>query len=187
MTSRQELSRQRVGLAIPDHSDTHYSNGERCPTSTRPQDCASARPARPGKHTSARLCIGAAAANARDTATTAPAEDCRTGGATSYTVVASVEDWRRRAAAQVENRSRGSYKGKLHFFLKFFLENEIFLDKFKFLVPTFSNFDCIFLFILEVDSDSLFMLQIFFLKCDVSRVEGYVTPSYTKCQKSEKI
>ena len=29
MTTRQELSRQRVGMASPDNSDTHDSNGGR--------------------------------------------------------------------------------------------------------------------------------------------------------------
>jgi hypothetical protein len=46
LTARQELSRQRVGLASPDNSDTHDSNAGRGPASTRPQGCASARPAR---------------------------------------------------------------------------------------------------------------------------------------------
>ena len=49
MTARQELSRQRVGLASPDNSDAHDSNGGRGPASTRPQDCALARPARPAR------------------------------------------------------------------------------------------------------------------------------------------
>ncbi len=38
MTAHQELSRQRVGLASPDNSDTHDSNSGRGPASTRPQD-----------------------------------------------------------------------------------------------------------------------------------------------------
>jgi hypothetical protein len=48
LTARQDLSRQRVGLASPDNSDTHDSNAGRCPASTHPQGCASARPARQG-------------------------------------------------------------------------------------------------------------------------------------------
>ncbi len=35
--------------------------------------------------------------------------------------------------------------GKLHFFLKCFLENEIFLDNIKYFVLIFSNIDCIYL------------------------------------------
>ncbi len=50
MTARQELSRQGVGQASPDNSDTHGSNAGRGPASTRPQDCALARPARPVRH-----------------------------------------------------------------------------------------------------------------------------------------
>ncbi len=111
MTARQELSRQRVGLASLDNSDT--------------QD---------GKHTSAGLCIsaagaaGAAAADARDTATTAPEAELQSthlrlqyktgdvvrhhrwrtgaGEVTGYTSTTPVKDWSRRAAAQVEDRSR---------------------------------------------------------------------------------
>ncbi len=49
MTARQELSRQRVGLASPDNSDTHDSNAGRGPASTRLQDCTSALPARPAR------------------------------------------------------------------------------------------------------------------------------------------
>jgi hypothetical protein len=49
LTARQELSRQRVGLASPDNSDTHDSNAGRGPASTRPQDWASVRPARPAR------------------------------------------------------------------------------------------------------------------------------------------
>ncbi len=46
MYTFRQLSRQRVGMASPDNSDTHDINARRCPASTRPQDCASARPAR---------------------------------------------------------------------------------------------------------------------------------------------
>ncbi len=49
LTSRQELSRQSVGLASQDHSDTHDSNAGRGPASKRLQDYASARPARPAR------------------------------------------------------------------------------------------------------------------------------------------
>jgi hypothetical protein len=49
LTARQELSRQRVGLASQDNSDTHDSNAGCGPASTRPQDCESARPARPAR------------------------------------------------------------------------------------------------------------------------------------------
>jgi hypothetical protein len=66
-----------------DNSDTHDSSAGRGPASTRPQGCASARPARPARHTT----------------TTAPVEDRKTGGATSYTVAASVVVWRLRAVA----------------------------------------------------------------------------------------
>ncbi len=69
LTARQELSRQRVGLASPDNSDTHYSNGGR------------GRRGRRGRRGSG-------------------------GGVTGYTVAAPVEDWRHRAAAPVEDRSR---------------------------------------------------------------------------------
>jgi hypothetical protein len=58
LTARQELPRQRVGLASQDNADTHDSNA--CPASTRPQDCASVRPARtarPGRR-SYKLHIG---------------------------------------------------------------------------------------------------------------------------------
>ena len=54
LTSRQ-LSSQRVGLASPDNSDTR--NAGRGPVSTRPRDCASARPARPARQ-SYKLHIG---------------------------------------------------------------------------------------------------------------------------------
>jgi hypothetical protein len=70
LTARQELSRQRVGLASPDNSGTHDSNAGRGPASTRPQDCASAR--RRGRRGSG-------------------------GGVTSYTSAASVEDRSRRS------------------------------------------------------------------------------------------
>ncbi len=88
---------------------------------------------------SAGLCIGvagaagAAAADARNTATTAPAEDSgagrsnklhicgfstrletwRTGagGVTGYTMAAPVEEWRRRAAAPVEDREPADIGG----------------------------------------------------------------------------
>jgi hypothetical protein len=56
-------------------------------------------------HVGAAGAAGAAAADARNTTTTAPAEDRGTGGDTSYTAAALVE-WRRRAAAPVEDRSR---------------------------------------------------------------------------------
>jgi hypothetical protein len=69
--------------------------------------------------------------------------------------------------------------GKLHFFLKFFLENKIFLDNFKFYVLIFSNFDCIFLenaisffFALELDSKSLSTLQNFFLSVKRPGLKG---------------
>jgi hypothetical protein len=96
LNARQELSRQRVGLASPDNSDTHDSNGWRCPASTRPQDCESARPARPARQRrrSYKLHIGGIGGG------------LGAGGVTGYTVAAPVEDWRRRAAAPVEDRSR---------------------------------------------------------------------------------
>jgi hypothetical protein len=76
LTARQEMSRQRVGLASPDNSDAHDSNAGHGPASTRPQDCASARPGRPVllRRRSYRR---------------------HSGG-----------DWRRRAAVPVEDRSR---------------------------------------------------------------------------------
>ncbi len=82
MTARQELSRQRVGLASPDNSDTHDSNGGRCPASTRPQDCASAQPAQSARQwrQSYKLHIGGSS-----------------GEVTSYTSAASVEDRSRRS------------------------------------------------------------------------------------------
>ena len=46
LTARQELSRQRAGLASPDNSDTHDSNAGRGPASTRLQGYASARQGR---------------------------------------------------------------------------------------------------------------------------------------------
>jgi len=49
LTARDELSRQRVRLASLDNSDTHNSNSGRCLASTRPQDCVSARKARPAR------------------------------------------------------------------------------------------------------------------------------------------
>ncbi len=57
--------------------------------------------ARPGEHTSAGLCISAAGAAGAAGAAAADAWDT-----TSYTPLASVQDWRRRAAAPVEDRSR---------------------------------------------------------------------------------
>jgi hypothetical protein len=74
----------RVGLASPDNSDTR-------------QQCW----ALPGKHTSEGLCIGAASAGAA-------AADAR--DTTSFTLAASVQDWRRYAEASVEDRSRRSYR-----------------------------------------------------------------------------
>ncbi len=91
MTARQELSLQRVGLASPDNSDTQYY--------TRQQWWA--RPARPvwpvrqlRRSYKLHICgIGGGPG---------------AGGVTgcTVTVAAPVEDWRRRAAARVEDRSR---------------------------------------------------------------------------------
>jgi hypothetical protein len=81
--------------------------------------------------------------------------------------------------------------GKLHFFLKCFLENEIFFDNLKFFVLIFSNFV---FFASELDSESLSTLLKIVFKREASRVEGYVTPSCTEIRlsvrnlrKSEKI
>ncbi len=92
MTTRQQLSRQRVGLASRDDSHTHDSNAGRGQASTRQHDCASARAARPERLRGLQQ----------------PLHQWRTGASvvTSYTAAAPVEDWRRRAAAPVEDRSR---------------------------------------------------------------------------------
>ena len=95
LTARQELSRQRIGLAIPDNSDTHDCNAGRCPASTRPQDCATARPARQ------RRCSSGSAGYSNE---------CTGGGVTSCTVAASVQDRRHGAAASVEDKSLLSYR-----------------------------------------------------------------------------
>jgi hypothetical protein len=102
LTARQELSRQRVGLASPNKSDTHDS-----------------KRARPGEHTSAGLCIGAAGAagtaSAEDLQATHPSRLHRwrtgAGGVTGYTVAAPVEDWRHRAASPVEDREPADIEG----------------------------------------------------------------------------
>jgi hypothetical protein len=75
LTARQELSRQRVGLASPDNSDTHDSNGGRGRRGSGEELRATHRRHRTGAD-----------------------------GVTGYTVAAPVEDWRRRAAAPVEDR-----------------------------------------------------------------------------------
>ncbi len=73
------------------------------------------------------------------------------------------------------------FRGNYTFFLKFILENEIFLDNLKFFVVIFSNLN---FFILEVDSESLSTLQNINFKREASRVEGYVTPSCTETRLS---
>ncbi len=94
--------------------------------------------------------------------------------------------------------------GEYTFFLKYFLENEIFLDNLKLLILIFSNFNCIFLenaifffclgdrFRITIYGDSTLRKIIF--KREESRVEGYVTPSCTEMRlsvgnlrKSEKV
>ncbi len=82
LAARQELSRQRVGLSSPDNSDTHDSNGER------------GRRGRRGRRRSYKLHICGIGGGPR------------AGGVTGYIVAALGEDWRRRAAAPVEDRSR---------------------------------------------------------------------------------
>jgi hypothetical protein len=98
--------------AIPSESWTGWSGQFRY---TRQQ-----RWARPGEHTSAGLCIGAAGAAAAaelqaahqrlqyKTVDVVRRHRWRTGagGVTGYTWAAPVGDWRRRAAAPVEDRSR---------------------------------------------------------------------------------
>ncbi len=92
----QELSRQRIGLA----SQFRYTLQQWW--------------ARPGEHTSAGLCIGAAGAAGAAAAAELQLEATHwrhrrrtgAGGVTGYTVAAPVEDWRRRAAAPVGDRSR---------------------------------------------------------------------------------
>ncbi len=127
LTARQELSRRGVGLASLDNSDTHGSHAGRGPAGTRLQDCASARQARPARQ---RLTRGIQQQLHRRR-TVGPAEQqdtqgllrYKTGGVarrrrwgngagvvTSYTVAAPVEesqeDWRRRPAVPVEDKSR---------------------------------------------------------------------------------
>jgi hypothetical protein len=77
LTTRQELSRQRVGLASQDNSDTHDSNGGRGRCCWR---------GRRGRR-------------------------CSCGRVTGYTVAALVEDWRRRAAALVEDQGPADIEG----------------------------------------------------------------------------
>ncbi len=67
MAARQELSRQRFGLASPNNSDTHDSNGGR-----------------------GRRGSGGGATSY----TSAPSVEAGAGGVTGYTVAAPVEDWR---------------------------------------------------------------------------------------------
>jgi hypothetical protein len=62
-------------------------------------------------------------------------------------------------------RKQGSYT----FFLKYFLENEIFLDNLKFFFLIFSNFD---FFISKVDSESLSTLWKIIFKREESKVDG---------------
>jgi hypothetical protein len=92
LTARQEQSRERVGLSSPDNSDTHDSNGGRC----RCGQALSSRPARPARQRrrSYKLHIGGIGGGPG------------AGGVTGYIVAALMEDWRRRAAAPVEDRRR---------------------------------------------------------------------------------
>ena len=83
MFARQKLSRQRVGLASPDNSDTHNGNAGR------------GRRGRCGSGGGVTSYTSAASVGT---------------GVTGYTVAASVQDWRLRVAAQVEDRSRQSYR-----------------------------------------------------------------------------
>ncbi len=74
---------------------------------------------------------------------------------------------------------RRGTSGEYTFFLKYFLENEIFLDNLKFFVLIFSNFDKMHLifFASELDSELLSTFREIIFKREASRVEGYVTPS----------
>jgi hypothetical protein len=74
LTARQELSRQRVGLASPDNSDTHDSNGGRGRSGRRGRRGRRGRCGRRGRRDGRRGSSGSS------------------GGATSYTSAASVED-----------------------------------------------------------------------------------------------
>jgi hypothetical protein len=62
----------------------------------------------------------------------------RRGGDSDWLHLSLLDHFVRKMLADV---NMGNYT----FFLKFFLENEIFLDNLNFFVPIFSNFDCIFL------------------------------------------
>ncbi len=84
LTTCQELSRQRVGLASLDNSDTHDGNAGRGPASTYVR--------RPVHRHGRRGLLPCAAA--------AESYKLHIGGFSK-----SLQDWRRRAAASVEDRS----------------------------------------------------------------------------------
>ncbi len=85
-------------------------------------------------------------------------------------------------------------KGKLHFFLRLFLESEIFLDNLKIFRLDFLRKCNLVFFASEVDSESLSTLRKIIFKREASRVEGYVTPfciemrlSVSNLRKIEKV
>jgi hypothetical protein len=123
LTARQELSRHRHGLASPDNSDTHGSNAGRGPASTRPQDCALVRLAwlRAGYSND---CTSGGPRSRQELQAThrwlqyksgdvVRRHRWRTGagGVTGYTMAGPVKDWRRRAAAPVEDREPADIGG----------------------------------------------------------------------------
>jgi hypothetical protein len=101
LTARQELSRQRVGLAGPDNSDTQNSNGGRGRRGQRRRSYKLTSAASVEDREPAELQATQWRLRWR-TGDVAQRRRWRTGAGT---VAAPMEDWRRRAAAPVEDRS----------------------------------------------------------------------------------